>query len=237
LLLTGGRIPRLTRARWMADNGPMSKKVRVPNLARDTPSGASRPACETRDPPGRCRRPRDSSKPGEGVLALATEQPTPPAPARPRSKKCPSSQLLAELVASNRAIRPAQPQPEAPYWLPEGEFWDHLSPATKRAAVEILEPAYQQLVVEAPSALVRSTGTTLVHLMWLEICGQLRMSQAVANPDSLDAIIQRPEQLVAEHLRLIGVKNDTAELLMKMQKGSGGAPRRRVKLPASPPQA
>ncbi len=105
----------------------------------------------------------------------------------------------------------------APYWLPRGPFWDRLSEGVKRAAGEVLEPAYRRLVLEARDELERSAGITLVHLMWLEICDQTAMSEVVGNRDEIDAILKNAEESVGRHLHLVAAKNSTAELLLKLR--------------------
>ena len=58
-------------------------------------------------------------------------------------------------------------------------------------------PAYCRFVLEMRSQIERAIGATLVHLMWLELCGQLQMAQAAVDPESLDALLQNPEVLIA----------------------------------------
>ena len=114
--------------------------------------------------------------------------------------------------------KPRLPRPEgAPHWLPRGGFWEELSEGVQRAAGEILVPAYRRLVLEVDDELERSAGMTLVHLMWLEICGQQAMADIVGNRESIYSIVKDPEAQVARHLELLGAKNNTAELLLKLR--------------------
>ena len=85
----------------------------------------------------------------------------------------------------------------------------------------ILIPAYRRFVLDAPGELERSVGTTLVHLMWLELCGQVQLGKVVADPKSLEAILSSPEQMIDRHLRLTMTKCQTAELLLKLQMVKG----------------
>jgi hypothetical protein len=106
---------------------------------------------------------------------------------------------------------------DAPYWLPTDSGWNSL-PAEVRAAVpKILTPAYRRFVLEAPNELERSMGMTLVHLMWLEICGQLQLAVAAADSTSLAAIIDNPEAAIDRHLHLVTAKCRTAELFIKFR--------------------
>lgn len=104
-----------------------------------------------------------------------------------------------------------------PYWLPVGRDWDELPESIRVAVDRILVPAYRQFVVDAASEIERAVGCTLVHLVWLEICDQVRMAAAAANPDSLGAILVDPDVLIERCLRLSAVKCQTAELLVKIR--------------------
>ena len=87
----------------------------------------------------------------------------------------------------------------------------------REAIPKILAPAYRRFVLKAPGELERSIGVTLVHLTWIELCEQIKLAGVVADPTSIDAILNNPEDLLDRHLRLTTVKCQTAELLMKLQ--------------------
>jgi hypothetical protein len=107
--------------------------------------------------------------------------------------------------------------PDAPHWLPGGQQWKQIPKELRSAVVKILTPAYHRFVVDAPGELERSVGLTLVHLTWLELCGQLQMASAVSDPTSAAAILQDPDDLIDRHLRLVTTKCQTSELLMKLR--------------------
>ncbi len=109
----------------------------------------------------------------------------------------------------------APPGPDAPYWIPNDGRWKKLPQQVREAVPRILAPAYRRFVLEATGEMERSIGLTLVHLTWLEICGQVKLAEA--NPDSLEAILNNPEDMLDRHLRLVTVKCQTAELLLKTQ--------------------
>jgi hypothetical protein len=110
-----------------------------------------------------------------------------------------------------------RPGPDAPYWIPRDSGWTALSETTRQAVNQVLAPAYRQLVLEAQGELERSVGITLVHLMWLEICGQIPLAAVDGDPGSIVALTQNPEAMVARHLHLVAAKCQTAELLSKVR--------------------
>jgi hypothetical protein len=124
--------------------------------------------------------------------------------------------------AAKRRKRP-RPEPvpppgsDVPYWIPRDSGWTALSETTRQAVTQILAPAYRQLVLEAQGEVERSVGITLVHLMWLEICGQIPLAPAVADPWSAVVLTGDPEVMVTRHLHLVAAKCQSAELLSKVR--------------------
>ena len=72
-------------------------------------------------------------------------------------------------------------------------------------------------MLDAPNELERSIGTTLVHLTWLELCGQVQLARVLANPDSPEAILESPEPMIDRHLRLAKVKCQTLAFLARLR--------------------
>lgn len=110
-----------------------------------------------------------------------------------------------------------KPDPDLPYWLPTDHRWKALPEELRQAIPRILTPAYRRFVLEAAGEMERSMGLTLVHLMWLELCGHCQLAVAAANPESIHAILQNPDDLIDRHLRLVATKCQTAELLTKIR--------------------
>jgi hypothetical protein len=107
--------------------------------------------------------------------------------------------------------------PDAPHWLPAGKRWNEMPEEIRQAVARILTPAYRRFVLDAPGELERSVGLTLVHLMWIEICDQIKMAVVGSDPSSLEAVLSSPEDMIDRHLRLATVKCQTAELLLKLR--------------------
>jgi hypothetical protein len=120
-------------------------------------------------------------------------------------------------IPSSSAIAPPPDRDLLPPWLPVGDRWDDLPEAVRQAVPRILVPAYRQFVLDAPDELQRSVGLTLVHLLWLEVCDQLRLVEVVGDPTSLAATLNNPESMIDRHLNLVAAKSQTAELLVKLR--------------------
>ena len=87
----------------------------------------------------------------------------------------------------------------------------------REPALRLLPPAYRHFVLDAPDELQRSVGEALVTLTWMELCTQVRLAQLLADPDSIVAILEDPDELTVRHLRLVKAKCRTVTLLVKMK--------------------
>ncbi|MBU4270717.1 MAG: hypothetical protein KKA28_02455 [Planctomycetes bacterium] len=116
---------------------------------------------------------------------------------------------------------PVPAAPDVPHWLSADGCWIKMPEDMRQMVSRILTPAYRRFVLDAPGELERSVGMTMVHLMWLELCGQVQLGMVVADPKSLEAILGNPEDMIDRHLRLTMTKCQTAELLLKLQMVKG----------------
>ena len=117
----------------------------------------------------------------------------------------------------HRETGPDRRDEDVPYWVPSGTTWQLMPSGVRRAVSQVLAPAYRRFVLDAPGELERSIGLTLVHLMWLEICDQVRLADAAADETSLTAVLSDPTALIGRHLHLAASKCQTAELLVKLR--------------------
>jgi hypothetical protein len=69
-------------------------------------------------------------------------------------------------------------------------------------------------------------------MMWMEICDQLSMANAVGDPASLFALTQDREETIAQHLHLVAAKCRTAELLVELRVCREMLALQRLQLPA-----
>jgi hypothetical protein len=116
------------------------------------------------------------------------------------------------------ARRPAtQAAQVRPYWVPEGLDPNRL-PAEMKAAINgILNSAYERLVLRAADGLERSTGATIVHLLWLEVLDQMRLGQGFEDACRSECPSEDRRQLIECHLRLVGAKFKASGFWLRLQ--------------------
>ena len=92
-------------------------------------------------------------------------------------------------------------------------------------AVCLINEAYHELVVCAEPGLPRSSGLTIVHLMWQEILDQIQLSResptAKPDVDSFVALANGREtraQMLDRHLRLVGAKLKAIDFFLRLEK-------------------
>ena len=120
------------------------------------------------------------------------------------------------------AESPPLPKPATraamPPWVPEGVAYDMLSERARTMIAEIVEPAYEQLVLRARDALEKTTGLTIVHLVWQEILDQIDLARDYEHVDSvLNIVTPAREDLLQRHLQLIYAKLKAANYLMRVR--------------------
>jgi hypothetical protein len=94
------------------------------------------------------------------------------------------------------------PTPARPYWIPEQTDLEALPPAVQLAITNVVNRAYQELVLGAADALERSAGATDVHLLWLELLHQFELGNQLKNRLRPNYGFAARADTIAQHLRL-----------------------------------
>ena len=104
--------------------------------------------------------------------------------------------------------------PRLPWWIPD--------PAEGGVALELQEaitqsilPAYQQLVLEAPSMMERVAGEMLIQALWADCLRQLKLKHNFAKAISDDPF--ESAGVVGEATALLGTKIKAGNFLVKVQ--------------------
>lgn len=113
---------------------------------------------------------------------------------------------------------PVNAQTPRPYFIPAGLDFEALPPAVQLAAAELVQPAYDELVLQATGALERAAGSSFVCLMFFELLEQCELGRQVADQIEQGAPNPSPrEEDFQRHLRLIGAKGKAGEFLLRLR--------------------
>jgi len=102
-------------------------------------------------------------------------------------------------------------------WVPEGVQFDELPKPLQAALVDIVNPAYEELVLGAQTALEKGQGLSYVALLFWELLGHFDLGEAWGeNLPHGDSKRQRAQ--LRRCSRLIDLKGRTAKFLLEAQK-------------------
>lgn len=120
-------------------------------------------------------------------------------------------------------------------WRPPGVDFAGLPKDVRAAVAEIVDPLYEQLVVGVHDALEKSTGLTVVHLVWQEILDQQKLGKGYQDDPLLESLGNREETL-ARHLQLIDAKVKASYVLVRLRelRHLWDAPGKRPPTPVGP---
>jgi hypothetical protein len=108
--------------------------------------------------------------------------------------------------------------PKVPYWVPQGVQLADMPHALTTAIADVVNPTYRELVLEASSALERSTGLSVVYLLWMEIIDHLELHVPVdCRTDPVGLLADRRARTLEHHLRLVHAKLKATELLIRLK--------------------
>lgn len=89
-----------------------------------------------------------------------------------------------------------------PYWIPAGVNFDAFPEQLRLAITEVINPVYRDLVLGAEGGLEKSTGISIVSLLWMELLGQIEMGEDLADP----RMMQDHGELINRLIRLSEAK-------------------------------
>jgi hypothetical protein len=113
---------------------------------------------------------------------------------------------------------PAQPRPkDAPLWSPQGADLNLVPPEIRQAITELIQPLYEQYVLNAKDALEKSLGASMAHILWLEVLDQFDIRREYIQFDAvMDMTMNRPA-MIERHLRLLGSKLQMGYFLVRIK--------------------
>jgi hypothetical protein len=103
-----------------------------------------------------------------------------------------------------------------PHWIRDDVDFERFPAELRAAIVEVIVPAYRQLVEQAREGLEKSAGLTIVWLMWLEMVDHIQLTENFTTPRSVAQVSEEREQLINRHLRLVGSKVKASAFLVRL---------------------
>jgi hypothetical protein len=107
--------------------------------------------------------------------------------------------------------------PGRPLWMPESGDRDKLPVEIAQAIQEIVQPAYEQLVLHAAPGLERSLGASLVHLLWLEIVEQFDIKREYTTFTLGLELPYNRQQSIDGHIRLLDAKLRHGKFMLRLE--------------------
>ncbi|MBN2579230.1 MAG: hypothetical protein JXB10_09585 [Pirellulales bacterium] len=118
--------------------------------------------------------------------------------------------------SARTAAKKRKPTLDPPHWLPPGYQWDSLPHPLQTALLDIVVPAYNQLVAQVSDHLARSAGLSLVGLLWQEIVNQYDQGEQFVADPFVRSLGNYPE-LLNRQLQLIDAKAKTSYILVRLR--------------------
>ena len=136
--------------------------------------------------------------------------------------RCAAQAAAADPFDSDRddGADPSDALHDGPFWMPPGADSADLPRELQIALKTVIDPTYRELVCQAEHPLARSTGVTILNLLWLEMVDQLQLARLAPDEGLL-----KPEMLLAEpryrqierHLSTVNAKLKASELYMRIE--------------------
>ena len=104
------------------------------------------------------------------------------------------------------------------YFLPDDFDFDGLPAVVQRAIRELVQPAYDELVVGAHDALERAASASFTFLLLLEVLEQFNLTDQLGqNLKQGRGCRSLQDEDVIRHLRLAGAKDKVAGFLLRLR--------------------
>lgn len=102
-------------------------------------------------------------------------------------------------------------------FLPAGLGLGQLPPAVQRAVLELVAPAHEELVVQAPSVLERAAGSSFVFLLLMELLEQFELAGQVGDATADGGTGLTRELDLERYLKLMSAKDKAVAFLMRVR--------------------
>jgi hypothetical protein len=114
-------------------------------------------------------------------------------------------------------LQPATHQhtaPALPPWLRDDPFYQSLPEQHQQAIGSIIQPLYERFVLRPADHLERSTGSSVIYLLWSELLKQAE----IANTPFDDHLVRR--MLMDDLFLILGPKSQMSSLLVRLRQAT-----------------
>jgi hypothetical protein len=115
------------------------------------------------------------------------------------------------------AIEEGPRVPDRPLWMPEGVDLKRLPVEIRQAAEEIVQPAYEQLVLHVAPGWDQSLGASIVHLLWLEILDQFDIKSDYSANSLALRLPPKRQRRVEHHIKLLDAKLRHGKFMLQLE--------------------
>jgi hypothetical protein len=101
-------------------------------------------------------------------------------------------------------------------WVPPGFKIETLGPGAQKALAEVVNPVYEQLVLQTSDSLERSTGLTHLYLLWEEMLHHFQVAESYSN-DPGERSLRDYERNLSRYIELAKLKAATTNVLLRLR--------------------
>ena len=105
-----------------------------------------------------------------------------------------------------------------PFWVPPGVEFEELPEGLQLALQEIFSPLYEELVLNAPTALERATGLSLCYTTWLELVDEYALAREMGPDLTQGELSEAMRGRIERHLRISGAKGKCTNILLQLRR-------------------
>ena len=108
--------------------------------------------------------------------------------------------------------------PLLPPWVHTDCFFKKLPKHHRQAILEVIQPLYERFVLHPADHVERSTGSSVIFLLWTELLKQAEIATAPYDGDSVHALRRR--MLMDDLFLIIGPKSRMSALLVRIRQSN-----------------
>jgi hypothetical protein len=123
----------------------------------------------------------------------------------------------AAMTKNREPTKEKMPAAPTPVWAPDGVDLKFVPDEVRRAVADVVQPAYEQLVLDVDDPLEKTIGVTVSHLLWLEILQQADLKREYTKITAVLGLSDDHHAAIDQHLRIIDAKVKLGYLLARLR--------------------